>query len=114
LERAAGDFENGIGSNNIPGREHMKAKKKNAAPTVKLKMGDMVAWKSQANGFVSSKKGEIVAIVRPGNLPAARFGDIRSRGKARTMVSYVVRVERIGDSDGGKNYWPRTCHLQKV
>lgn len=70
-----------------------------------FKIGDVVTWKSQANGTWKSKTGKIVEIVPPHVVPTS----MRSSriGGTRHDESYVVQTE---DSLN----WPLVSKLEKV
>ena len=69
-----------------------------------MKIGDIVTWTSQSQGFVRTKTGVIMAVVPAGG-EADRFGKIGSVGMPRNHESYLVRVE-------AKLYWPRVSKLK--
>jgi hypothetical protein len=77
-----------------------------------MKIGDEVAWTSQAQGYAKKKRGVIVAIVPPGKTPAdvALPEGCAVRGPGllgRPEESYAVRV---GTSKA--LFWPRVGHLK--
>jgi len=81
---------------------------------------DTVRWLSSANGTTTEKKGEVVAIVQPGQNPfdkvTRKLNDectCRFDGNTRDHKAYLVRVPR---GDGRKDflYFPRVSTLEVV
>jgi len=68
-----------------------------------FKVGDMVQWRSQAQGSAATKVGEVVEVVPPKARPdRLRFEKLyrgSGCGYGRSHESYVVMV-------GNKPYWP--------
>ncbi len=86
---------------------------------MKYNIGEIVEWKSQANGSVKLKRGEIVEIITPGrscNLVwLAKKHNAKSAyggGIVRDHESYAVLVP--GKKDRKPTlYWPRVSKLTK-
>jgi hypothetical protein len=75
----------------------------------RFELGEIVSWRSQAQGFDKVKTGEVVEVLMPGMRPdRERFPDLYRGpgvGLGRDHISYVVQV-------GRKHYWPRVKHLR--
>jgi hypothetical protein len=71
-----------------------------------MKLLDVVTWKSQAGGNVTTKTGEIVEVAPPNVRPDKKDG-IKGCGSARLHESYVVQVD-------GRYYWPLVSRLKLV
>jgi hypothetical protein len=81
----------------------------------KFKLGDKVTWQSQSGGWVATKTGEIVAVIKAGNRPdSKKFPDLWNPssppGWSRDDESYVIRVQKGPKSF--KHYWPRVKNLR--
>lgn len=95
-----------------------------------MKIGDIVEWKSQANGSAKTKTGVIVGVVPAGrrlgllsyisganscSVEFAKYntGPIEGAALARDHVSYLVAV-KTGKTDAAKPtlYWPRVSALR--
>jgi len=88
------------------------------APQIKLK--SLVRWNSSANGTMSEKKGEVVAIVQPGQDPLSKVNRtmekeciLRFDGIVRDHRSYLVRVSR-GEGKKPYIYFPRVNGLEII
>jgi hypothetical protein len=79
------------------------------AETGVFHLGDLVQWRSQSQGYVKKKSGEVVSVVRPGRTPSL----VHKPGGPRRQVSYVVAV-RQGKNRKEKMYWPRVSDLHAV
>lgn len=88
---------------------------RNAVPdSVKFRFGNKVRWVSSSRGFVKSKKGVIVEVVKVGCRPNRKFiGLYRGHGCGawRAEESYVVEV--IGKGNRVMHYWPQPARLGK-
>ena len=78
----------------------------------KFKVGEEVAWDSQAGGYSSLKLGEVIEVVPPGTDPPG----IKGAGMRRDHESYVIKARVIDGSDAQrkrtKKYWPRVPGLR--
>lgn len=90
------------------------------APTTKIKLNSIVEWSSSANGTTSRKRGQVVAIVQPGDSPVdkvttklAKDCICRFDGQVRDHRSYLVRVAR-GEGKKDYLYFPRVNTLSVV
>lgn len=89
-------------------------------PASEFNVGDLVTWKSQAQGSAVTKTGKIVAIVPPGTHPNKVIPhDLQDKPRlydasgTRKDTSYLVAVP----TPKGKScrlYWPRVKHLRKI
>jgi len=83
-------------------------------PDKGLSLGLEVSWSSQAGGYTKTKRGTIVAVILPGELPdRSRFLSLYKDsgvGSSRDHVSYVVAVEK--GKGKPRFYWPRTSALR--
>lgn len=88
--------------------------KKDAGVTVKLNVGDIVTWTSQANGSSITKKGTVVEVIPAGKQPSVDV--IRTPGAARKHESYVVDVVQVsnGRARKPKRYWPLVSLLKPL
>jgi hypothetical protein len=69
-----------------------------------VRIGDVVAWTSQAGGNYKTKTGTIVEVV-----PANSFATMgNNRASRRGHESYIVRVK----GRRGGLYWPHACQLR--
>ena len=74
-----------------------------------FKVGDKVAWTSQAAGVARTKIGEIVEVVPAHHRPQAKM---KGLGMPRDHESYVVRAVAMRNSNrSSKLYWPRANKL---
>lgn len=89
----------------------------------KFLVGDMVEWRSQAGGNTRTKRGEVVAVIRPGQSPRdavntlLRAGGVRSKyggGIARRGTSYLVVVPPKSSRALGTLYWPLADKLSPL
>lgn len=90
-----------------------------------FKIGDIVTWKSQAQGYEKVKTGEIVGVVPANRIPYPSsfvkkyhpFDFIQMYGCSlpRKEESYIVKV-KDGKTDEAKPklYWPRVKSLTLV
>lgn len=82
-----------------------------------FKLGDLVTWKSGAQGSYTDKLGKVVAIVAASeNPPFERWIDSHSytvgQGRNRSHESYLVSVPSPeGSRAMPKLYWPRVSGL---
>lgn len=95
-----------------------------------MKLGDVVKWKSQANGRTKEKTGVIVGVVPAGRrMGLLRYladvetadearakystGSVVGCGMSRDHESYLVAV-KTGKTDSAKLtiYWPRVSALR--
>ncbi len=86
--------------------------------SVKLSLGDIVCWTSQAGAYHRVKQGEIVEIVHAGKMPE------HPSFKCETLLphtheSYIVHAKKFSPTSLMERprsgyYWPRVCHLKKV
>ena len=76
-----------------------------------FKVGDRVQWDSQAGGFVTTKAGEVAAVIAPGQrvwMPAGlRFRSVVGAGRVRDHESFIVKVGNVA-------YWPSVALLRPV
>lgn len=85
--------------------------KKTEYPT--FKVGDLVEWDSQAGGFWKSKKGRVVEIVPPGEVPKNPL--VRGPGLGgRPYESYVIEVPGKTVKAKVQAYWPVLNRARKA
>lgn len=72
--------------------------------TTTFKVGQKVTWKSQAGGYMKTKTGKIVGIIKAGTAPAKKFGNFAGAG--RKAPSFIIEAN-------GRYYWPHTTLLSK-
>lgn len=86
-----------------------------------FKKGDRVTWESQAGGFCSEKKGEILAVLSSGTYDKKHFVTIATKagalcqkidGGTRKHESYVILAERDNDKAKPVIYWPVVSKLR--
>ena len=76
----------------------------------KIKKGNDVKWTSQSNGVYLHKRGEVVAVIPPGQVPAdGEYKGLFGCGGARAYESYVVFVKKQN-----RHYWPYPDMLRKA
>ncbi len=77
----------------------------------KFRLGDQVAWTSQAMGCIRSKSGEIIEVVPAKQCPKSK---VKDPGLSRNHVSYVVRASYVDDAGKKRtmNYWPIVKKLE--
>lgn len=68
-----------------------------------FRVGDVVEWTSQSAGVVKRKRGEVIALLKPGEW-------LSGPRRIRDHVSYVVRV-REPYLQRSRLYWPRVPQL---
>lgn len=86
-----------------------------------MKVGDIVTWTSQSQGFSRTKTGKVILVVPAGKHPfelmSKELKDLQRMydGWARDHESYVVEVQ-TGKTPKSKPalYWPRTSWLKKI
>lgn len=93
------------------------SKRKTNYPTFQL--GQTVEWASQANGYTRIKRGRVVCVLPPGEVPVrAAFPSLFSKGTpvgmGRTHESYVVEVSWKDYGKASKHYWPLVSQLRLV
>lgn len=93
-----------------------------------FKIGEQVAWSSQAGGFTATKIGEVVGIVPPNtyisaaNMRGVVFSDTadatltkRFDGGKRDHESYIVKLRPgLSEKSSPVLYWPRVKGLRAV
>lgn len=81
--------------------------------TQTIELGSTVEWNSQACGTARTKRGEVIEVVKPGEVPDTK---IKDRGSPRLHESYVVRASVIDGSERQKRhtrvYWPLVSNLK--
>lgn len=97
-----------------------KFKLMDGSPANEFAVGDLVTWKSQAQGSTVTKSGKVVAIVPPGTDPHKAIPpDLQDKVRqfdasgTRKETSYIVAVP----TPKGKSchlYWPRVKNLRKI
>lgn len=69
----------------------------------KWNVGDVVTWRSQAQGASLIKAGKVVAVIPQGDRPTG----IKGCGWPRNHESYIVEVPpKSGSKAKPKAYWP--------
>jgi hypothetical protein len=87
-----------------------------------FKIGDKLAWTSQAAGTPLEKVGTVVAVIPPNLNPPVKAVSYRygasevafGWGASRKQESYLVLVSYPGTKRVPKLYWPRVQGLRKV
>jgi hypothetical protein len=80
-----------------------------------MKVGDRVGWASQSWGYITTKRGTIIAVVPRGEqanycLPEGfKCNSSAGYGFSRKHESYLVQV----DGKGKRAYWPLVKHLTR-
>lgn len=75
-----------------------------------FKVGDKVAWTSQAGGYTKTKRGKVVHVV-PAHVMPPHALTPKGAGMARDHQSYIVEVTRPRSAT---LYWPRAAVLVAV
>lgn len=76
-----------------------------------FKVGDRVAWSSQAQGHIKTKIGVIETAVPPGKSVYDFTEELKWSGRPRPEESYLVRVPGKTSKAKGKLYWPHVKSL---
>ena len=78
-----------------------------------LAVGDEVEWNSQGHGTYHLKRGKIIEVVGPSELPK-KFTAWGRSDKPRGEVSFVVEVTRAPGEKGKRLYWPLSVYRAGV
>jgi hypothetical protein len=78
-------------------------------------IGNVVTWRSQAQGSAKTKVGTIIEVVPPDTRPstAGRPG-LNECGYGRNHVSYIVEVTTGKQKQGKRHYWPVVSRLKRA
>lgn len=93
----------GLSTEKLPKEFHQALKKHEVEEAKRLSVGDLVAWKSQAGGHWTSKKGTVIEVV-----PADKQSKKADSTAKRQHESYVVETE------DGAVYWPVVSQLKSL
>jgi hypothetical protein len=76
-------------------------------------IGNVVTWRSQAQGSAKTKVGTIIEVVPPDTRPSTegRSG-LNGCGCGRNHASYIVEVATGKQTQGKRHYWPVVSALK--
>lgn len=79
-----------------------------------FKLGDLVEWKSQSAGSLTTKQGVVVAVLPPGTRPNLEMyrSLAKKAGMGRDHESYIIKVEE--SHARGTYYWPLVRNLKLI
>lgn len=82
----------------------------------RFRSGDLVWWKSQAQGSTKEKRGVVAEVVPAGQMPNydlfPELYKYSGVGSSRNHESYVITVK--GKRTAVHHYWPRVTHLRML